>query len=372
MSEARRRGMPDTWWRSVVFPALCLVAMAFCLAAPGYAQNSDLVVAPVDSDNPVTLPGHHPAWASVQNDRGIVPADVSVGPMEFVLERSPQQEQAFDQFLAQQLDPTSPNYHHWLTPVEVGAQFGVTQHDLDAITSWLESQNLRVVSVANSRVRIRFSGPSSAVANAFGTQMHYYFVDGEQRFSIADEPQIPAALAGVIKSISGLYTLNAHPLYGAGSMQVPMRKVSGDSKGGEVPDFTTSGGAHFLFPGDFATIYDVNTGNINGAGQTIAIIGRSRVYPQDITNFESLAGLPLQVPTVIIPPNGVDPGPAETTPPAHGSASGDQGEATLDVTRSTSVAPGAAIDLVVSASSGGGSKPPPNMLRIRLRWSRKS
>src|SRR6266851_5594236 len=338
----------------LLFSTLCILAMALCLAPPGYAQNRDLVVAPVEPANLVSLTGHHPAWASVQNDLGAVPPDLLLGHLEFVLARSPQLQQAFDQFLREQLDPSSPNFHHWFTPVEVGERFGASQHDLDSITNWLQSQNLHLDSIANSRVRIQFSGPASAIANAFGAEMHYYLVDGEQRFSISAEPQIPVALAGIIKSISGLYTINIRPLHGSGAVQVPARNMVWDSHGTVVPDLTTSSGKHYLTPGDFATIYDLNTASFNGAGQTIAVIGLSRVDAQDITNLQSLTGLNPQAPTEIIPPLGSDPGPAETSPPASGSPSEDQLEATLDVSRATSVAPGATIDLVVSANSGGG------------------
>ena len=89
------------------------------------------------------------------------------------------------------------------------------------------------------------------------------------------------------------------------------------------------------------------TGGINGTGQTIAIIGRSGVCNSDITNFASAAAVTANVPTPIVPPLGI-------TPPAavcSGNASGDQSEATLDVTRSGSIAQNAALDLVISADS---------------------
>lgn len=89
---------------------------------------------------------------------------------------------------------------------------------------------------------------------------------------------------------------------------------------------------------------------IGGGGQTIAIIGRARVYDPDIENFASLAGVATEDPTVIVPPNGLDPGPAAGT---GGTASGDQIEATLDVMRAGSIAPQATIDLVVSADATG-------------------
>jgi pseudomonalisin len=201
-----RRSSPRVEVSSIVFVffTLCMIAMVLRFAPPSYAQTPDLVVAPVESASRVSLTGHRPDWASIQNDVGTVPADLLLGKFEIVLARSPQQQQAFDQLLREQLDPASPNYHHWLTPVEIGERFGASQHDLDAITNWLQSQNLHPDFIANSRVRIQFSGPASSIANAFGAEMRYYNVDGEQRFSIAAEPQIPAALAGIIKSIDSI------------------------------------------------------------------------------------------------------------------------------------------------------------------------
>jgi hypothetical protein len=347
----RRRFAPSL--TLFVFSTLCLLAMASWLAPSGYAQNRDLVVAAVEPANRVALTGHHPAWASAQNDLGSVPTDLSLEHLGFVLARPPQLQAAFDQFLREQLDPASPNYHHWLTPVEIGERFGASQHDTDAIASWLQSQNLHLDSIANSRVRIEFSGTASAVANAFGAEMHYYLVDGEQRLSIAAEPKIPAALTGIIKSISGLFTINIRPFHGMGTVQVPASNLVWDSHGTLVPEVTTGSGIHYVSPSDFATIYGLNTGSISGAGQTIAIVGRSRVYAQDITMFQSLTGLAPIPPTEIIPPTGVDPGPAQTS--MSGSPPPDQLEATLDVSRATSVAPGATIDLVVSANTATAS-----------------
>ena len=100
-------------------------------------------------------------------------------------------------------------------------------------------------------------------------------------------------------------------------------------------------------PDDFSVIYDVNNSYL-GLDQTIAIIGRSRVYEPDLQNFESLTGITFGTPTVIVPPNGQDPG--QPAGPG-GEASGDQLEATLDVMRAGSVAQGASIDLVISADN---------------------
>jgi subtilase family serine protease len=327
---------------------LCTIVSIVTLAVAG---TNDLVRTAVNPADRVALSGHYPAWAGIQNDAGAVPADLRLENLVIILARSPQQEQAFKKFSEEQQNPASPNYHHWLTPAEVGKRFGASLHDIHAVTEWLQSQNLRVDAVSPSRDRITFSGTALAVGNTFAAEMHYFTVNNEKRISITAEPQIPAALKDAVKAISGLYTIKMEP-------QHKMMKVdpTGHNKaqGAEsTPEATYSCGTtlcYVVFPADFATIYSTNVTGIDGTGETIAIIGRSRVYDADIQNFEAASGLTVKTTpeTVIIPTTGTDPG----APTTSGNAPGDQQEATLDVTRSGSVAPGATIDLVISASSG--------------------
>ena len=113
------------------------------------------------------------------------------------------------------------------------------------------------------------------------------------------------------------------------------------------PLYTVSS-SHFITPGDFAAIFDmkpVYSAGFTGSGQKIAVIGRSRVAVSDITEFESNTGLASNVPNVIVPPSGADPGTTNDD---------DQLEATLDVERLLGTAPGAQADLVISSASNGG------------------
>ncbi|MGA7381788.1 MAG: Ig-like domain repeat protein [Terriglobales bacterium] len=312
-----------------------------------YGQTNDLVHAQVDVTQRVILSGHHPSWAVAANDAGAVPDDVVLGRLTLVLARTPQREAAFQRLLEDQQTIGSANYHHWLTPVEIGQQFGVSAHDVAAIKNWLESQGLHGVSAANAGNRIHFTGPASAVGSAFGAPLRYYRVSGEQRFSISSDPQIPKALAGIIKSVSGLYTLQAQPQYMKSNVQATF---------GSQGQFCNEGICQsFIFPLDFSNIYGFGSFPILtfGAGQTIAIAGRSRVYKPDVENFESLSELPKKDHVETIPPAGTDPGAAKSTGDctAPSQICGDQGEATLDVTRATSVAPGATVNLVASAST---------------------
>ena len=281
-------------------------------------------------------------------DAGAAPADLPLNNLIVVLQRSVATQQAYEQLLQQQQTPGSPQYHHWLTPQQIGEQYGVTPQDIAAVTGWLQSQGLKVGSVSNSRLFIIFGGSAGTVASALSTEFHYYNVQeriqgklqSQRLLSINTEPKIPAALMPVIQGFTGLSQVPVRPMSRARA--VPMSAT---------PQFSSCSGStcqYFLTPADFATIYDINSvynAGINGAGVKIAIVGRSRVANSDITEYEGLTGLPTYLPNVIIPPSGTDPGITND---------GNQDEATLDVDRSFGTAKGATIDLVVSANTSGG------------------
>jgi hypothetical protein len=335
-----------------------LLVCAIAFASVAHANSADRIVRSPNPAERVTLEERRAAWITAANDEGAVPADVPLASLAVVLKRSPERQHAFEQFLRDQQDPSSPDYQHWLTPTEIGARFGATPHDIDAIGGWLGAQGLRVDSVSNSRTRIRFSGSASDVAAAFATSMRYYRAGNEKRIAATSSAAIPAAFADAIASIEGLDTVRFQR---SSHVSAPRRSVLASPAATYCP-----GGSapcqHSIFPADFGVIYNLNPlyqQNLKGAGQTISIVGRERIYQPDIDHFNDLAGTSVPTPTTIIPPDGTDPGtPLSTCPDTTqrdcGNPSdqvGDQAEATLDVQRAGSVAPGAAIALIVSADT---------------------
>jgi subtilase family serine protease len=333
-----------------------LVLTVLVCAAHAQAQSADRVPQSFDPTPAVVLPYHHPLWASPANDQGALDANKTIDNLTMVLARSPQQ-QAFDQLLRDQQNPGSPEYHHWLTPVEVGARFGLSDHDIASISGWLESQGLHVNWVAPSKVFIAFGGSAASIGHAFGTSMHAYKVHGDNRISVSSDPRVPAALAPMIQAVRGLFTIQERP-------QSHLRTETSTG-----PEMTLSDGSHVIAPADFAVIYDVPS-SLTGSGVTIGIVGESRTNMADFTNFKSLTGSNFTNPTEVVPTayGGVDPGAALTAPPACESTNtcstavneqiNLQGEATLDVTRSGTVAPGANLVLVTATyneNTGGAS-----------------
>ncbi len=315
--------------------------MAAAAIASPQPQLPNRITQPVDTSQVQPLPNHHPLWASAANDIGAVPADLPLNQFTLTLSRSPQQQQAFEQFLAGQQNPASPNFHHWLTPAEVGQRFGLSDQDIATITAWLQSQGLHVNWVAPSHIFIGFGGTAANIGQAFQTELHYYSVRGQQRLSVNADPMVPAAILPAIKAVRGLYTIDEQPNHQLSQVQ------------SASPQLTISSTTHFMTPNDFDAIYDIRA-TVTGAGQTIGIVSWSRTNFADFDNFKSRTGATFADPTEVVPTayGGIDPGPALTAPPTGNVSIGGQSEATLDVTRAGSVAPGAALLLVVSSPSG--------------------
>jgi hypothetical protein len=304
------------------------------VAAGQTAVPQARIVAQVRNDQLVTLRGNVHPTARPANDRGLLPDQRPVTKMHILLQRSAAQESALQQLMAQQLDPSSPKFHAWLTPQEFGQQFGPADSDVQEVKGWLTSQGFTELKVNNGKTLIEFNGTAGAIRNAFHTEMHWVSVRGEDHFANMQEPKIPAALGPVAAGVVGLHNFHPKPLLKR------LGKFRRNMKTGEIaPLFTftdVNGTFYGVGPADFATIYNVPTGTFDGSGQSIAIVGQSNINLQDVRDFRLIFGLPTNDPQIIL--NGADPG----------LVSGDEGESDLDVEWSGAVAPKAKIILVTT------------------------
>ena len=150
---------------------LVLASFLLCSAAAIAQQFAPAVriVDRIDESQLVALHGNtHPA-ANARNDAGRVSPDLPMTDLIMVLSRSPEQQAAFDKFVAGQYDPNSPDFHQWLTPEQIGENFGASQTDIATVSNWLTGHGFSVDSVSKDRLSIRFSGKASQVESAFHT-----------------------------------------------------------------------------------------------------------------------------------------------------------------------------------------------------------
>lgn len=146
---------------------------------------------------------------------------------------------------------------------------------------------------------------------------------------------VPEALAPVVAGVVSL-----HDVFSAPQHTAPIKAKFGYTVKAEY----TSGTSHYLSPADYATIYDISSlyhQAYDGAGETIAIVGRSDISLSDVRSFRSTFGLPAKDP-VSIQNGSTDPGMSVTN---------DVDEAMLDTEWSGAVAERATVDFVTSAST---------------------
>lgn len=341
------------------FVLSAILVAIILLPAGAFAQTALVqtrITQKIDESQRTVLHGNVHPLARPEFDRGAAPADLPMDRMLLVLKRSPAQEAAVEKLIADQQDHSSSNFHKWLTPQEFGRQFGASDQDIATISTWLQSHGFVVNSVANGRNVIEFSGTASQVVAAFQTPIHTFVVNGEQHWANVSDPSIPKALASVVEGVVSLHDFAPKPM---SHFRHPPVRVGGASGAGPKSQvsFNTSSPCGLAFftgvnqldqcfglgPTDFATIYNVlplwNAG-IDGTGETIAIVADSNINVNDVSDFRSIFGLPVNPPVITV--NGSDPGKAA-----------DEVEAILDVEWSGAVAKNATINLVVSKGANG-------------------
>ena len=225
--------------KTILRPIAIIATVAILAPLNAAAQNAR-ISQPADDARRVTLAGHVDARARPQNDQGPADPTMAMSFMTLTLQPSPQQQAALDRLLADQQNPSSPEYHRWLTPEQFADRFGANSSDIAKLTAWLKSHGFTVIDVARARNAIHFSGAVRQVQGAFQTEIHRYRVDGEERFANATNPSIPEAFRGVVSAIGGLNDFQLKPL---------LRKSPAN------PVYIGSHGRHLLGPDDLATIY---------------------------------------------------------------------------------------------------------------------
>jgi hypothetical protein len=293
--------------------SLCALIGTFLLPAPAQGQGvapAVRIVSRIDESQLVTLRGNTHPFANAKHDQGKVADSLPMTDLILVLSRDQAQQAAFDAYVASEYDQNSPNYHQWLTPDQIGEQFGPSQTDILTITNWLTGHGFTVSQVTRDRMSIRFSGTAGQVQSAFHTEIHNLTVKGEAHIGNMSDPQIPASLSTVVIGVKALHNFFPRPAHHIGKMVQrdassghwarPAATAAANAPGsatkpglqikpgasiGAGPQFNINPGSYLvedIGPWDFATIYNITplwsaSTPIDGKGQTIAIAGTSAI-----------------------------------------------------------------------------------------------
>lgn len=345
--------------RIVRFVLFVVLIASFCSTLT-YAA-ADRITSAIDSANMVELARSVHPKAQAQYDQGIVEPSFPLSYLTLVMAPSPSQQKALNRLLAEQQDPASPNYHKWLTPAQYADRFGMSQADIDRITSWLKAQGFTILSVDGSRNTVVFSGTAAQVQSAFRTEIHRYSVDGEEHFANATPVMIPAALNGIVTSIRGLHNFRLKPASRFRSFGKTESRLSPDYY---APKWLFP---NFLSPADVNTIYDIPS-TLDGTGEKLVVVGQTDIFLNDIADFRTGFGFnPIfsGCTTTTTAPIGIITGcttsstanfqyvlvGSDSNPPAPSDAN-DLQESDLDIEWTSAIAPNAQVIFVNAPKSG--------------------
>jgi uncharacterized protein (TIGR03437 family) len=290
-------------------------AVVFLLfSAAAFPAVPDRVTRPIDPTRLRAIPGsvHHLA-RNAQFDRGPADPNLPLDHIVLFIRPTAAQQSSLDRLLADQQNPSSPNYRNWLTPQAYADRFGLSPSDQAKIAAWLKAEGLTVQESGQGRNWISFAGPADRVSKALHTSIHAYEIDGAARFGNATDPQVPEAIADLVAGFAGLNNFKPKP---RAHILASTATVS-----------------NYLTPSAFSTIYDLKplyAAGIDGSGQNIAVVGESDIALSDIRGFRNVFGLPAMDPKTLL--YGADPG-----------FNGAQAEANLDIEWSGAIAQKATI-----------------------------
>ena len=305
--------------------------------------------------------------AAAASDLGEASKSKLIRNIQLVLNRPAERQAAFDAQAEALHKPGSPSFHHWLTPAQVGAEFGPSDSDISTLTSFLQAEGFTVTTVGSGHTYVDFQGSVAQVEKTFHTTIHdFQLADGTVHFSATKEASIPEALGPLVVGFAGLSdipaakTMIAKPIAPAAETAREGKYVFIQPKG-KTPLDTVSTTNYAEGPQDFYTIYNVKpllnaSTPIVGTGVTIALLEQVRINTADVTTFRTNFGVVPNAPVSLVTDYGYTGGNTTantcTDPGALTSASyNDEGEAVLDTEWAGSAAPGANL-LYVACASG--------------------
>jgi len=243
-------------------------------------------------------------------------------------------------------DPTSGLYRHFLTPEQIGSQYGASDAAYKSVIAYFGSQGLTVTGW-KTKLMLRVTGPQANMEKAFGTTFVQYSGHGGTFYGPSSTPHFSRALA--VSSAS-------HLIYGKmfakrNSIIIPPHGTAPGFDGGYPPQplaaaFDYNGAYQAGYTGVNINIGIIGTGPIDqadynayksvfstGASNTITQVNVGTAAATQVGNLGGFGGSPTATP----PP---------VTAPCNGSlpaCNPEDGEAQIDTQRTAALAPSASV-----------------------------
>ena len=285
-------------------------------------------------------------YGAAAQDLGVAPADTVI---DLAISLNVQNRAALESFIAASVNPASRSYRKFLTPAQFAAQYGQPAAVVDRVRTYLESQGLTVTQVFSNNLLIMAKATNAQAAAMFSTPIHTFSENGQTSQRPLATPLIPAAIADVVGSVSGLSTrplarphLKLAPSFGA----TATRAAAPAS-----PDALPTSGPGKYSTKDLVKQYNVTplqTRGITGAGKTLGILTFASFATSDVVKYWTDLGLSTTTQATASRISVVNVVPGSTI-----GTSGDN-ETTLDVEQSGGLAPDAKVIVYEAPNTDAG------------------
>jgi len=181
--------------------------------------------------------------------------------------------------------PSSPQYHHFITPAQFGQRFGPSAASVSAVRSWLAEAGLHVTGLDAGGRFVRATGSVAAAEKAFGVELALYRHDGQIMRAATTDLSVPSSVAGSFLAVVGLNSpgfmkpadtplpggfRNAHPC----SLYYRQLIAKYQNDGTPLPKFHAQFHPWHVcgyIPSQFRGAYGVDSTSLTGDGVTVAI-----------------------------------------------------------------------------------------------------
>ena len=296
-----------------------------CFGRPGLISMwlcSALLAATAAADNK-TLTGHVPAAVS-QFKLSPLDRPLASNRLSLAIGLPLHDKDVLTNLVNQIYDPSSANFHRFLTPEQIAHRFGPTEAEYQAVIQFAETNGLTVFAKHDNRLVLDVLGRVADIEKALHVTLRTYQhpTEARQFFAPDMEPSVDASLP--IVNISGLenYSL-AHP-----NLRV------GPAAGNNTTGTANGTGPSNNYRGtDFRNAYAPGVA-LTGAGQIVGLFEEDGYDANDIITYENQSGISPHVTLQNIVLDGLS-----------GNASGNTNavaEVSLDIEMAIAMAPGLA------------------------------
>jgi pseudomonalisin len=194
----------------------------------------------------------------------------------------------------------SSEYHHFLTPAQFDAEFGVPQSTYDSLRSWATRSGLKVAATPDSHDYLLLTGTAGQAEKTFTVTLQNYRDSTGSYFANANAPTVPTG--DDVDGVIGLNSkLKSHTFHSTPAATAPHGKTPAQDSC-DVPGTCVG----LTTPQDLWSVYDQPTDNY-GQGQSMAIFGEGQTDPvlANLRTFERLHKLP-QIPVNVVLADGTN------------------------------------------------------------------